>query len=331
MLIFFSIEIAIVVNLKLIAQWSNSSKSDVPMLLMVSLAAVSGQLLSFEIVNNLRRSRKTFSEITIVNFVLALNVSSLVSSLLTISCKYPGIFTGSYSRVHTFVTQWPEWLWILPLAICTYLVHGVEINHQHHKCQNGISNSRILGLRHICKASLLLFGSIAMILFTFFGEYFPVASPLLVCSGMIWLFLFCFFCSKLFKILKTPALTTAMSTNAKISACQQREQSSAMLWHLILIAWITANLFLYPVIYMLAATRVISGPQTLAAFALINLLMRVVLSLAILIMRQQESDSVQADLDRQLSANEAKRTYLRSVFHDVRVPLNSMVIRHHEC
>ena len=90
--------------------------------------------------------------------------------------------------------------------------------------------------------------------------------------------------------------------------------------------WLTFAFPLFPVVYLLAALGVIGPDITIGLF----LLLSVILKGFLLVVIMEEFSNALAEVREQLSkeqiANQLRRAFLKYIFHEVRTPLNSMVM-----
>eukprot|EP01035_Chromulina_nebulosa_P069333 gene69333-biopygen22402 len=102
--------------------------------------------------------------------------------------------------------------------------------------------------------------------------------------------------------------------------------------------WMAIVCPLFPLNYLLAATKVIGPGESVGVFLLLTLLLKAffVASLAdahtlSLLDRQKELeksaiDKIFYDLEKERYANESRRTFFKFLFHEVRTPLNTLTI-----
>ena len=81
---------------------------------------------------------------------------------------------------------------------------------------------------------------------------------------------------------------------------------------------------LFPVIYVMAFFSLIDPPQTIVLFQVLSLVVKGLF--AVLQDMNDALTSVESALSREQQANESRRAFLKYLFHEVRTPLNSLVI-----
>ena len=90
--------------------------------------------------------------------------------------------------------------------------------------------------------------------------------------------------------------------------------------------WVSVTMSLFPITYLLAAVRAIDSQTTAALFQLLSMAIKGFYGAVIL---DLQSDAVVVSnwtLQQEIRANNARRSYLKYVFHEVRNPLNSLAL-----
>jgi signal transduction histidine kinase len=105
-----------------------------------------------------------------------------------------------------------------------------------------------------------------------------------------------------------------------------------------LATWMAIVCPLFPLNYLLAATKVIGPGESVGVFLLLTLLLKAFFAASLadahtlsLIDRQKELeknaiDKIFYDLEKERYANESRRTFFKFLFHEVRTPLNTLTI-----
>jgi signal transduction histidine kinase len=105
-----------------------------------------------------------------------------------------------------------------------------------------------------------------------------------------------------------------------------------------LATWMAIVCPLFPLNYVLAATKVIGPGESVGIFLLLTLLLKAFFAASLadahtlsLIDRQKELeksaiDKIFYDLEKERYANESRRTFFKFLFHEVRTPLNTLTI-----
>ena len=102
--------------------------------------------------------------------------------------------------------------------------------------------------------------------------------------------------------------------------------------------WIAIVCPLFPLNYLLAATKVIGPGESVGIFLLLTLLLKAFFAICLadahthnILDKQKELESraidrVFYDLEKERYANESRRTFFKYLFHEVRTPLNTLTI-----
>ena len=102
--------------------------------------------------------------------------------------------------------------------------------------------------------------------------------------------------------------------------------------------WMAVVCPLFPLSYILAATKVIGPGESVGVFLLLTLLLKAFFAISLadahthnLLEQQNELenraiDRVFYDLEKERYANESRRTFFKYLFHEVRTPLNTLTI-----
>jgi signal transduction histidine kinase len=90
--------------------------------------------------------------------------------------------------------------------------------------------------------------------------------------------------------------------------------------------WVSVTMTLFPITYLLAAVRAIDFETSAALFQLLSMAIKGFYG-AILLDLQTDAVVVSNwTLQQEIRANNSRRSYLKYVFHEVRNPLNSLVL-----
>ena len=90
--------------------------------------------------------------------------------------------------------------------------------------------------------------------------------------------------------------------------------------------WVSVTMTLFPITYLLAAVRAIDFETSTALFQLLSMAIKGFYG-AILLDLQTDAVVVSNwTLQQEIRANNSRRSYLKYVFHEVRNPLNSLVL-----
>ena len=121
------------------------------------------------------------------------------------------------------------------------------------------------------------------------------------------------------------------ASNQMSNVKRQKQQYSLALWMAVVCP-------LFPLNYILAATKVIGPGESVGIFLLLTLLLKAFFAASLadahtlsLIDAQKELeksaiDKIFYDLEKERYANESRRTFFKFLFHEVRTPLNTLTI-----
>ena len=90
--------------------------------------------------------------------------------------------------------------------------------------------------------------------------------------------------------------------------------------------WVTATMPLFGVAYMLAIFRVISLETSAATFQLLSMVIKGFYGVIILDLHEEAAVISKWMLQQEILANNSRRSHMKYVFHEVRNPLNSLVL-----
>ena len=90
--------------------------------------------------------------------------------------------------------------------------------------------------------------------------------------------------------------------------------------------WLTIAFPLFPLVYLLAALNVIGPGDTIGLFLLLSVIAKGFLLIVIMDEFTNVLLEVQQALSKEQIANHMRRAFLKYIFHEVRTPLNSMVM-----
>ena len=102
--------------------------------------------------------------------------------------------------------------------------------------------------------------------------------------------------------------------------------------------WLSASCPLFPLNYLLAATKVIGPGDSAGIFLLLTLLMKAFYAASVADVHtyslmdvqkdeeRRERDRHIQDLEKERYANASRRIFFKYLFHEVRTPLNSLVM-----
>ena len=90
--------------------------------------------------------------------------------------------------------------------------------------------------------------------------------------------------------------------------------------------WLTFALQLYPANYLLSMFHVVDGETTLGVYFLLTLLTKGLYSTIAMDVHSDALIEAEYALNEEKSANEARRAFLKYIFHEVRTPLNSLTM-----
>ena len=90
--------------------------------------------------------------------------------------------------------------------------------------------------------------------------------------------------------------------------------------------WMTIAFPLFPVVYLLAAFKAIGPGVTVGLYQLLSLVLKGFLLVVIMDEFSNALSEVRQTLSKEQLANQLRRTFLKNIFHEVRTPLNSMVM-----
>eukprot|EP01035_Chromulina_nebulosa_P028135 gene28135-biopygen17998 len=90
--------------------------------------------------------------------------------------------------------------------------------------------------------------------------------------------------------------------------------------------WMTVVCPLFPLNYLLAATKVIGPGESVGTFLLLTLLLKAFFAAVLTDAHTNFLLDLQNDLEWERQANTARRAFLKYLFHEVRTPLNSLTM-----
>ena len=93
-----------------------------------------------------------------------------------------------------------------------------------------------------------------------------------------------------------------------------------------LAVWLTICLPLFPVNYLLAMSGVIGPGDTIAIYLILSVLTKALYAAVTMDVHSSALTEAQSALMEERNANEARRAFLKYIFHEVRTPLNSLTM-----
>jgi signal transduction histidine kinase len=88
--------------------------------------------------------------------------------------------------------------------------------------------------------------------------------------------------------------------------------------------WFTLCMPLFPMTYMMAYRRAISGTITVLMFQFLSMATKGIYAAVLLDTHKDALIFAELALDEERRANESRREFLKYLFHEVRTPLNSL-------
>ena len=90
--------------------------------------------------------------------------------------------------------------------------------------------------------------------------------------------------------------------------------------------WLTIAFPLFPMVYMVAAFDFIGPGDTIGMFLLLSVILKGFLLVVIMDEFVNALSDAREELSKEMIANQLRRAFLKYIFHEVRTPLNSMVM-----
>lgn len=209
--------------------------------------------------------------------------------------------------VTTFSSQWSEWLVSVPLL--AYL------------------SCSIVSKRSLYLSEWMLLANIASMIVTGFMITLDPARR------------YHYFTVSTVNMLAIPALSRMIDDQDIVAICSHRVQQMTsntetgsylvkeqqkwrrkMLWRLFMVCW------LFPSVYMLRATGLIGAETCCVAFLLCSLVGKLLFSSSLAASYMSLFERLQLVSVSIHRSNETRRTFLRYVFHELRIPLNSLAV-----
>ena len=235
--------------------------------------------------------------------VAALTISLIAGTASFLTSNFTGVCVDVLG-VSSPVAQWPEWLVCVPLM--TYTIVAIE-----HKSGLTMADYAII---------LLMFFSVLVGLLMHFAGSF---------GGGIFLYLFGCFCiiGVLWFVVKDRAIapTNEFLSNLQIST-QKYHHIAAANRRKALIVLVAVLFPLFPVIYLLGWLRAFDRDQVAIAYVVVSVVAKLLFVSSLIDTQVYLSDSLEADRKTEKIVQDSRRDFLRYVFHELRIPLNTMTI-----
>ena len=153
--------------------------------------------------------------------------------------------------------------------------------------------------------------------------------------GYLWIAMAALFCIPVL-LLPWYILSQDQMPFADIEVGESPEPSKNQSRQFYVVLWLAITCPLFPLNYILAATKVIGPGDSAAVFLLLTLLMKAFFAASVADMHthslmdiqrdeeRRERDRNLLDLEKEKYANESRRKFFKYLFHEVRTPLNSL-------
>ena len=237
-----------------------------------------------------------------------IGVSSGTASLLTSEIDYGGICRDVLD-VESPAAQWSEWLACVPLM--TYLVVALE-------------DKDALTLADYAIIFLMGFSVLSGFLMNLnIGEGGGIAWFVFGCLSLVASQLFVLHKKRV--ILPTTKLENGSEVVEVLTECRFRELAAGKKRQNLIV--LIASIFpLFPVVYILGWMRIINRDEVAIAYLLVSISSKLLFVSSLLDAHVGLSDYLEASRSAEKRANDAQRDFLRFVFHELRIPLNTITM-----
>ena len=233
-----------------------------------------------------------------------INVIAGTASFLTSNANYGGVCVDVLG-VSSTAAQWSEWLVCVPLM--TYMIVTID-----DKSDLSISDYTII--------LLMGFSVLVGFLMNFTVTY----------GGGIFLFVFGCLClmGVLLFVIKAPhaiAPNSGPATELQTTNKKHRDLGIATRRKALIV--LVAILFpLFPIIYLLGWVLVLDRDQVAVGYILVSVMSKLFFVHALIDSQVYLLDSLEAYRKTEKLAQDSRRDFLRYVFHELRIPLNTLTI-----